>query len=127
MENKRKTIQQQVILDAVRELDTHATAEEVYGHVAKKHPSISKATVYRNLGQMAEAGELVNIGSYGGAVHYDHNCHQHYHFICEACKRIFDVNFRFFRLDGQIPGMDGFEITAHKLTFSGLCSDCKKQ
>jgi Fe2+ or Zn2+ uptake regulation protein len=122
---KRKTIQQQVIYDAVRELDIHATAEEVYGHVAEKHPSISKATVYRNLAQMSEAGELVNIGSFYGATHYDHNRHKHYHFVCEQCKRIFDVNINFFRLDGQMPGMDGFEITAHHLTFSGLCHDCK--
>ena len=50
-----------------------ATAEQVYGHVAAEHPSISKATVYRNLGQMVEAGELINIGSFYGAAQRDKN------------------------------------------------------
>jgi Fe2+ or Zn2+ uptake regulation protein len=127
MEHKRKTIQQQVILGAVRELNIHATAEEVYEYVSKKHPSISRATVYRNLGQMSESGELVNIGSFYGSTHYDHNCRRHYHFICEQCKRVFDVQDYFSELTGQITGMDGFEITGHQLTFSGLCSDCKNQ
>jgi Fe2+ or Zn2+ uptake regulation protein len=125
MEQKRKTIQQQVILDAVQELNTHATAEEVYEHVARKHPSISKATVYRNLGQMSGAGELVNIGSFYGAARYDHNCHRHYHFICERCQRVFDVNDYFPDLTDRPSGMDGFEITGHHLTFSGLCHECK--
>ncbi|MDR1703640.1 MAG: transcriptional repressor [Clostridiales bacterium] len=125
MEHRRKTIQQQVILDAVRELNIHATAEEVYDRVAAKHPSISKATVYRNLSQMSEAGELVNIGSFFGSTHYDHNCHKHYHFICERCKRVFDVDDYFPDLTEQLSGMDGFEITGHQLTFSGLCHECK--
>lgn len=125
MEPKRNTIQRQAVLEAVRELNIHATAEQVYEHVAKKHPAISKATVYRNLGIMAEAGELINIGSFYGAAHYDHNHEKHYHFICEHCKRVFDVESYFPELIGQLTGMDGFEVTSHLLTFSGLCRDCK--
>jgi Fe2+ or Zn2+ uptake regulation protein len=124
MEQKRQTMQRQAILDAVRELDTHATAEEAYAHVAKKHPSISKATVYRNMSQMAESGELANIGSFYGSARYDHRLHGHCHFVCEECKRVFDVNETFPALAGRIPGLEGFEITGHRLTFSGLCRDC---
>jgi Fe2+ or Zn2+ uptake regulation protein len=127
METKRNTIQRQAIFDSVRELNSHATAEQVYEHVVKKHPAISKATVYRNLGQMADAGALLNIGSFSGSIRYDHNCHNHYHFVCERCKCIFDV-------DDYLPGftddlkiMDGFEIRGYNLTFSGLCRACKEK
>jgi len=72
-DNKRNTIQKQLVLDAVKELNIHATAEQVFEYVVKKHTSISKATVYRNLSQMAESGELLNIGSFYGSAHYDHN------------------------------------------------------
>ena len=125
MDSKRNTIQRQLILDAVRELNIHATAEQVYEYVVGKHPSISKATVYRNLGQMAESGELLNIGNFDGSSRYDHNCHNHYHFICERCKQVFDVNDYFPDILSKITGMDGFEITGHNLTFNGLCLDCK--
>jgi len=116
-----------LILDAVRELDIHATAEQVYAHVVEKHPSISKATVYRNLNQMSDAGELLNIGSFYGSTHYDHNCHQHYHFICDGCRQIFDINARLSDVYADITGMDGFEIKGHNLSFNGLCRDCKSQ
>jgi len=122
---KRNTIQRQLILEAVRELNIHPTAEQVYAHVVGKHPSISKATVYRNLGQMAESGELMYIGSFCGSAHYDHNCHDHYHFMCEECQRVFDVNLSFPALYGPLAGMEGFEIKGHHLDFHGLCRECR--
>ncbi|MDR2889363.1 MAG: transcriptional repressor, partial [Lachnospiraceae bacterium] len=70
MSARRNTVQRQVILASLQKLNIHATAEQVYDDIIKTHPSISKATVYRNLGQMADAGELLNIGSFYGAVHY---------------------------------------------------------
>ena len=125
MLSKRNTVQRQLILDAVRELDIHATAEQVYAQVVKKHPSISKATVYRNLSQMSDAGELLNIGNFYGSTHYDHNCHQHYHFICDGCRRIFDIDARLPDVSAEMTGMNGFEIKGHNLSFNGLCRDCK--
>jgi len=121
---KRKTIQRQLILDAVRKLDMHATAEQVFDFVVAELPTVSKATVYRNLSQMAETGELVNIGNFGGSAHYDHNRHKHYHFTCDSCKRIFDINAHIPDLHAGIAGMDGHEIRGHSLNFSGLCRDC---
>ena len=125
MGNKRNTVQRLLILKAVKELNIHATAEQVYEYVTKECPSISKATVYRNMCQMAESGELLNIGSHYGSTHYDHNCHRHYHFICEQCKRVFDVPACFPEISNENVNMDGFEIKSHNLSFNGLCRDCK--
>jgi Fe2+ or Zn2+ uptake regulation protein len=125
METRRNTIQRKLIFDAVKALDIHATAEQVYDYVSDTHPSVSKATVYRNLNQMAEAGELLNIGSIKGAAHYDHNCHGHYHFICDKCERVYDVNDFFPEICERITGMDGFHIKGHSLIFSGVCPECK--
>jgi len=122
---KRKTIQRDLILDAMKKLDMHATAEQVYGYVAAEHPTISKATVYRNLSQMAESGELVNIGSFDGVAHYDHNCHRHGHFVCDGCRQIFDVDGRLPGLFDRVADMDGHEIRGFNLSFNGLCRDCR--
>jgi len=124
MGGKRNTIQRQLVLDAVRELNIHATAEQVYEYVVESHPSISKATVYRNLSQMSDAGELLNIGAFHGSIHYDHNCHEHYHFICEECKRVFDVPACFPDLYSNLADIDGFEIRSYNLSLCGVCRDC---
>ena len=127
MDSKRNAIQRQLILDSVAELNKHATAEQVYEHVSKKYPTISKATVYRNLSQMAEAGDLLNIGNFRGSAHYDHNCHNHYHFICEECGNVFDIDIFFPEINDRINNMEDFEIRNHNLTYHGLCPDCKNK
>ena len=127
MVEKRNTVQRQLILDAVRELNIHASAEQVVEHLAKKHPSIGRATIYRNLNYMAESGELLRIGSFYGSTHYDHNCHEHYHFVCSQCRRIFDVEGSLSDVIDRFRQTDGFDITDCNLSFSGLCWVCKNK
>lgn len=52
----RNTVQRQIVLQAVLRMHDHPTADTVYAAVAADHPSISKATVYRNLNQLASQG-----------------------------------------------------------------------
>ena len=129
MEKRRNTLQRKLILDAVRALNIHASAEQVYGYVVQMYPNISKATIYRNLNQMAESGELLNIGDFDDAAHYDHNCHKHYHFMCEDCKQILDVDADFSDIISRagVNAIDRFDITGYRLTFSGLCHECKQR
>ena len=105
----------------------HATAEQVYEHVFKKHPTISRATVFRNLGQMSDAGELLKIGSFYGSVHYDHKCHNHYHFVCDACKWVYDISACGHDINSELADMDGFEVKGYHLSFNGLCRNCKSK
>ncbi|MCL1789272.1 MAG: transcriptional repressor [Oscillospiraceae bacterium] len=124
----RNTIQKQIILNAVKELNIHASAEQVYEYIIKTHPTISKTTVYRNMKQLADSGKLLNIGIHHGATHYDHNCREHYHFICDDCQKIFDVDnfpFVFSEIRNKIESMGGFKISNCQLSFTGLCPICK--
>ncbi|MCL2844239.1 MAG: transcriptional repressor [Chitinivibrionia bacterium] len=125
MNAKRNTIQRRLILDAMKELDVHANAEQIYDYIKKKHSSVSKATVYRNLRQMVDMGDLLSIGDFYGSTHYDHNPRSHHHFVCENCRKIFDVEGRFSDLREQISGIDGFDVKGYNLNFKGLCELCR--
>ena len=125
MGGKRKTAQRQLVLDAIRETCSHPTAEQVFEHVARQRPSIGKATVYRNLRQLAESGEILNVGSFSGSARYDYNCHEHYHFACNACGRVFDVEADFSDIRDRVGATDGFDIAVCNISFAGLCWDCK--
>jgi Fe2+ or Zn2+ uptake regulation protein len=121
---KRNTVQRHMILNAMIELDGHVTAEQVYDFVSKAHPSISKATVYRNLSQMAESGEIVNIGNFHGSALYDYHSYDHYHFVCQQCKQVFDIMGEFSDIHDRVEHGGEFCITDHNLYFSGLCRKC---
>ena len=123
---KRKTIQRALVLEAVNKLQCHATAEEIYQRVTSEHPNISKGTVYRNLNQLADSGEIRKLEIPGGADRFDHRCHNHYHVKCLKCGRVFDVDMEYIAdLEQKIRDTHGFVFSGHDLVFRGLCPDCR--
>ncbi len=123
--NKRNTVQRALVLEAVKELQCHATADEVYNAIVKKHPSISSGTVYRNLNLLSEIGEIRKREVPGGADRYDHLSHDHYHVRCQKCGRVFDVDMEFMAdLEKSITDAHGFTFTGHDIVFKGICPDC---
>ncbi|MCL1964287.1 MAG: transcriptional repressor [Firmicutes bacterium] len=123
----RNTVQRSIILDAVKALKNHATADEIYAHIAAEHPSISKATVYRNLKLLSQLGEIRKVELSDGADRYDHLCHNHYHAQCTKCGRVFDIELTFIEdLEKRIKDTRGFVFQRHDIMFKGICSECSK-
>lgn len=125
---KRNTIQRTLVLDAVKRVKGHATADEVYHIIVREYPNISKVTVYRNLNQLAESGEILKIEVPGGADRFDAECHKHYHARCLQCGRVFDVDMEYVEdLGRMVTDTYGFTIVGYDLMFKGFCPDCKKE
>lgn len=123
----RNTIQRALVLETVKKLNCHATADEVYDAIAREHPHISRGTVYRNLNQLCESGEIRRVEVPDGADRFEHRCHDHYHARCTLCGRIFDVDMEYMAdLEQKIRDSHGFEFSGHDIMFKGVCPDCKK-
>lgn len=121
----RNTIQAALIYEAVNRLQCHATAEEIYQEVIREHPTVSRATVYRNLNRLAQEGRIRKLELPTGPDRFDHLCHQHYHVRCEKCGRIFDVDMDCIPdLEKNIRDRRGFQITGHDILFRGICPEC---
>ena len=119
--------QRETVLQTLRENVVHPTAEYIYDIMRKTDKSVSLATLYRKLNQLTEAGKIKKIEGLENSAHYDHNIHEHYHFICTECKRVFDTPAD---VAGDIvkntEEKTGFVIQSHDVIFHGLCNDCKK-
>ncbi|WP_066644332.1 transcriptional repressor [Christensenella timonensis] len=121
----RNTVQKNIIMEQVQKLH-HPTADEVYGAVAKIHPAISKATVYRNLSNMAQGGMITRVKIPDGADRFDKTLEKHYHIRCKECGRVYDVDMPYFEgLENEVADKHGFEIDSHEIVFVGVCPDCK--
>ncbi len=126
MNSERMTIQKKIIKDAVMSCKNHPSAETIYNLIAKNHPNISKATVYRNLNMMAEAGEIRRVEIPDSPDRYDYINFPHYHIKCQICGKIFNVNMKYMdRLNRELQDKSGFEILEHSIVFKGICPDCK--
>ncbi len=119
----RNTIQKALVYAAVNESCDHPSAETLYDRIAKNYPTISRGTVYRNLGQLCENGEVRRVEIPGTADRYDLRTGDHYHFCCEKCGRVLDMPLDYIgALDATIA--DGLRIHTHEILFRGLCPDC---
>jgi Fur family transcriptional regulator, ferric uptake regulator len=87
----RMTRQRQVILEQLREVCSHPTADEVYGMVRRRLPRISLGTVYRNLEMLVKAGLIRRLDMAGRQRRYDGNVEHHYHVRCSRCGCVGDV------------------------------------
>ena len=122
----RSTIQRSLVLEAVREVHGHATADEIYHHITSKYPTVSRGTVYRNLNLLAEMGEIRRVEVPGGADHFEHKSPPHYHVRCIKCGKIFDVDMPFITdLEKNIRDRRGFEFLSHDIVFQGICPACR--
>ena len=104
----------------------HPTADEVYFSVKKELPNISLATVYRNLKMLESEGLILRITT-DDSDRFDGHTQNHYHLMCDKCKKVSDLNIRSgFDLntlpDNEFQG----EIRSHALLFFGLCENCKQ-
>lgn len=124
---KRSTIQRALVLEAVNRLRSHATAEQVYAAIVVHHPHVSKGTVYRNLNQLAEDGEIQKLEMPDGPDCFDHRLHRHYHAKCSRCGRVFDVEMDYLNdLSHLVKDAHGFAIDGHNLVFTGVCPSCQQ-
>ena len=119
----RNTHQREEILKYLRSQRAHRSATEVYDAVRQSIPNISLGTVYRNLGQLVELGEIITVETHDKCVWYDGYIKNHSHFVCKGCKKIFD-----FELGNKYPEQitsQGFEIESERTVYYGLCHECK--
>jgi Fe2+ or Zn2+ uptake regulation protein len=122
---QRVTSQRLVIHRALRELDRHATAEEVLLAVSDRLPGVSLPTVYATLDLFEELGIVRRVSAGGGPALYDPRTDAHHHLVCLICGRVDD-------LEGEVdlgPAMRAarrrsFSPRDAELVISGICSDC---
>ena len=127
MAETRNTMQRQIVLQTVREMTGHPSADKIYLRIKKQHPAISRATVYRNLGILTTKGLVRHVELPGTSDSYDWNTKPHYHIICERCGAVEDVELP---LQEEFPksvaGIKGYEVHSHDILFKGICPACQR-
>lgn len=119
--------QREHILKTLQENIIHPTADEIYAIARKDMPSLSLATVYRNLNQLAESGIIRRIDGLDGSVHFDHNLCNHYHFICTKCNKVYDVDYDIAPdLADKVLAETGLFVESFDISLKGTCPNCKQ-
>jgi len=104
----------------------HPSVEDIHDQIKTDFPTMSLATVYRNIVLIKSLGEVLELGFPDGSNRYDGNKpFPHPHVICIHCKKIVDPDLD--SLDNmrkEVAVETQFKILNHRLDFFGICSNC---
>ena len=122
----KRSKQREVILKVLKGTSSHPNAEWIYEQVKHEIPNISFGTVYRNLKRLKEAGEILEHDLSHKPSHFNGTIQEHYHFRCENCDSIFDLDEPVNKTSNRrVAKRTGFKVTHHILEYRGLCKSCK--
>lgn len=129
MRTTRNTLQREIVHQTILSMQGHITADMVYERIHAAHPSISRATVYRNLRMLEAEGRILRIEVPGSADCFEARVREHYHIRCARCGKLFDAKLPYMPklVEMEQAADSAFEICACNLLFVGYCPDCRKE
>jgi Fe2+ or Zn2+ uptake regulation protein len=130
--SQRNTRPRRLIAERLVELaesGTDFTIDDLWQELREGEPRLGRATVYRSVEKLVNAGLLDRIEFADGTHHY-RVCgdNHHHHLTCIRCHCVVEVDVCLpvdqFAAIGQ---QTNFAIEGHSLTIFGRCEDCRVQ
>ena len=106
----------------------HFDAEQLIADMKKAGFPVSRATVYRTLAKLVDAGLLRRL-EFGPRMFYEHDYGypQHEHMYCQNCGKV--IEFQDAALDSiirQVCEENNFQTSGHTFIIRGMCHDCNR-
>ncbi len=124
---KRLTKQKKVIYDVLASTTSHPTADWIYQQAREQIPDISLGTVYRNLQNLAEDRQILELNYGKSQTRFDANAQNHYHFVCEQCGSVLDFPYDAQAIPGAILNQAPGQVSSYRFECYGICADCLAQ
>jgi Fe2+ or Zn2+ uptake regulation protein len=120
-ESNLKTTPQRLAI--LKELDKkgHASIEEIYEDIKEMFPSISLATIYKNINALKDENVISEVCLHQKPK-FEITKEPHAHFICKKCGAIEDVPFEEI-INNEIEKK--YPNTQKELYIYGICKKCK--
>ena len=127
MERRNFSKKRAAVLEMIRSTKSHPSADWVYAQLKEAYPKLSLATVYRNIAEFKEAGEICSVAVVNGVDRVDGDTSQHQHFVCTHCGAVIDLELVLNEADinAQISAQ-GLRPERLGLTVYGECGRCLK-
>jgi len=125
----RVTPQRLAILRVLASSTGHPSAEQIHSRLARRHPTMSLATVYKTIALLKQAGEVLELQFSDFGNRYDgRRPEPHPHVICTRCGAIVDADDPLLGdASDRVARETGYAIRSHRLDFFGLCPTCLKK
>ena len=126
---ERVTRQRLLVANALAASGRRLTAEQLYRTLRRREPTIGRATVFRTLETLVEAGVARRLELDGHVYAYVACLPAHHHHIaCTRCGRVEEIDEAYVApIAERLANEMGFEIDDARLDFYGRCATCRSE
>jgi Fe2+ or Zn2+ uptake regulation protein len=127
-QGKRMTEQRRLILETLKSVQGHPTAEELHQLVRQRAPGLHLSTVYRTMRWLEEEGMINSLWLEEDRrqERFDTSfAPEHHHFVCTSCKEVVEFDSsELLRIQEKYEQEQGVKVGNASLVFYGLCRRC---
>lgn len=128
MQKTRYSKQRELIYENLKNRFDHPTAETIYSSLKADNPELSLGTVYRNLNFLSDSKRIRKLDVGHQTIHFDADLHPHYHFICDSCHQVYDIDANIHEtICNDIQARTVHQVKDANITFTGICEHCKQE
>jgi len=114
-------------LSIVEELYNHGhmNIDQLYQSMLSKFPSISLATIYKNINTMIEICFISEVKIPNTKSVYELTKQEHSHIVCSECGEVMDITLDVSKLCDQAKAKSHYTLKHTSIIFDGICPSCK--
>ena len=122
----KATFQRMIVLETI-ECDGHRSVEEIHEVLKESYPSISLATIYKNITMLQEKGILTEVPIVGRKSKYELSKSEHIHLVCTLCGGVEDHPYPPQSDEVLRPLIAKEQFALHKrdINLYGICHLCQ--
>ncbi len=124
----KATFQRMNMLESI-EKSGHMSIDAIYDEVVKIHPSLSLATVYKNIILMVDNGVLIEVPIEGKKSKYELSKEDHIHLVCTECGEVEDRP-HMKETDSVLHTLthsEHFKLEKQQINLYGVCRKCQME
>ncbi|AZL53548.1 transcriptional repressor [Aliarcobacter skirrowii] len=102
----------------------HMNIDDLYKKLLDRFPSVSLATIYKNINSMVEKLFLSEVKIPNAKTVYELSKNEHAHLVCSNCKAVMDIELDSSDISKQISNLNNFKVNQTDIILSGICQKC---
>lgn len=104
----------------------HMNIDELYKKLLDRFPSVSLATIYKNVNSMVEKVFLSEVKIPNTKSVYELVKTEHAHLVCSSCGKIEDLMLDSSDILEQVTKISKFKVDSTNIVLAGTCINCSK-
>ncbi len=120
----KATHQRIAILECIDKFG-HINIDAIYSYICEKYPTMSKATVYRNINELLSYDIIEEIKLPHKTKKFEIKKIPHIHLLCKKCSKVEDLFLETKPFFNSIASNSGFKVEHSFIVIDGTCKECQ--